>query len=67
MEVLAGAMILELNYDTAKAKLRRLSEAVIYRYDTAYGRYIPAAVIAASTPTATVNQMGIYTVMGIRR
>lgn len=67
MEVLAGAMILELNYDTAKAKLRRLNEALIYRYDAAYGRYIPAQVVAASIPTATVNQMGIYTVMGTRR
>jgi len=67
IDVLSGVMILELKYDTAKAQLRRLSERAVYRYDAVYGRYVPAPVVAAGTPTAGVNQMGVYTVIGGRR
>jgi hypothetical protein len=60
-------MILELNYDAAKAQLRRLSEAAVYRYDAAYGRYVPAPPVRAVSPGAAVNYLGTYVVMGSRR
>lgn len=67
IELLDGAMIFTLDYDPAKAQLRRFQEVAIYRYDQAAGTYVPAPVVSTGTPSAGVNRMGIYSVMGIRR
>lgn len=67
LEVLAGSMILELNYDAAKAQLRRLSEAAVYRYDAVYGRYVPVPRLSTGSAGATINNLGTYVVMGSRR
>ena len=67
LEILAGYMTLELKYDTAKAQLRRLSEVLVYRYDAAYGGYVPARPVRTGSPGAAVNYLGTYVVMGSRR
>lgn len=67
LDKLAQTMSLELKYDLQKAQLRRLSQAAVYRYDSLYARYVPVSAATAGTPAAAINQMGIYSVIGIRR
>lgn len=67
LDKLAQSMTLQLQYDTQKAQLRRITQTAVYRYDSLYANYVPVSAETAGTPSAAVSQMGIYTVMGVRR
>lgn len=67
LDKLPQTMTLDLNYDVNKAQLRRYSQAAVYRYDSFYASYVPVSNGTVGTPTANINQMGIYSVMGVRR
>lgn len=67
MDYLAGTMVLQIDYDQAKAKLRRFQEVGLYRQDAAGGTWSLAPALTPGSPAAGIHQMGLYTVMGTRR
>lgn len=69
LDYLSGNISLLLDYDAAKAQMRRINNIQLSRYDEYSGAWLPIGNnynVGGST-SGSINKMGLYTVMGSRR